>query len=194
MTFLPIVQRKLNVAARRPLTRRVRFWTSGLAIIITLFLLLLIEFSSARSAVGASLFGLVRWYAFGLCLLSGIFLTADSISSERHQGTLGLLFLSELKATREIVHGHAKALALAFFWPIMLFVALLFVPTGFQAARALNDGGLERAFSVIPGSFLAVLTVVRLAVDILALGWFGMALALTSRRPALAAQEQCFWF
>src|SRR5690348_2487033 len=103
MTFLPIVQRELNVAARRPATRRVRFWTSGLAIIVTLFLLVMIELSSASNGVGASLFGLVRWYAFGLCLLSGVFLTADSISSERREGTLGLLFLSELKGYDVVV-------------------------------------------------------------------------------------------
>jgi ABC-type transport system involved in multi-copper enzyme maturation permease subunit len=121
-------------------------------------------------------------FGFLLKLVFAVQATRFFVES-RQSGALDFLLCTPL-STREIVHGHAKALALAFFWPVMIFVALLFVPTSVQATRALNDGGLGRAFSVIQG---AVLTVVRLAMDMFALGWFGMALALTSRRPALAS-------
>jgi len=39
-------------------------------------------------------FGIV---AFGFTLLCGVFLTSDCLSEEKREGTLGLLFLTDLK-------------------------------------------------------------------------------------------------
>jgi hypothetical protein len=126
-------------------------------------------------------------FAFLLKLIFAVQATRFFVESRR-SGALDFLLCTPL-TTREIVRGHGKALAVAFFWPVMIFVALLFVPTSLLVTQALGNGGLDRALTVVSGSFLAVLTVVRLAMDLFALCWFGMALALTSRRPSLASAK-----
>ncbi len=47
----------------------------------------------------AEFFHSLSFGAEGACLVAGVFLTADSLSEEKREGTLGLLFLTEL-------HGH----------------------------------------------------------------------------------------
>ena len=46
---------------------------------------------------GRLLFGALSALAFGYCLLAGTRVTADCISSEKRDGTIGLLFLTDLK-------------------------------------------------------------------------------------------------
>jgi hypothetical protein len=46
---------------------------------------------------GNPLFNLLTGYTFALCASAGIFLTADSLSEEKRDGTLGLLFLTDLE-------------------------------------------------------------------------------------------------
>jgi ABC-type transport system involved in multi-copper enzyme maturation permease subunit len=118
MSFLPIVQRELLVAARRRTTLRVRWWTAALAMLSSLVILSLLESSSGRRGAGASLFGLIRWYAFLVCLFSGVFLGADCISAERRHGTLGLLFLSDLRGY-DVVLGKLAALGLHAFYCLL---------------------------------------------------------------------------
>ncbi len=97
MTFLPIVERELRVAARQPLAFLLRFFA---ALVATLFWLTLL---GARSAVttpahaGQTFFTVASVLLFIGCALSGIFLTADAISNEKREGTLGLLFLTDLR-------------------------------------------------------------------------------------------------
>ncbi len=118
MTFLPIVQRELGVAARRRSTFRVRWWTTALAMACSLVSLGIFETSTHLRGVGAPLFGLICWYAFGLCVLSGVFLSADSLSAEKREGTLGLLFLSHLKGY-DVVLGKFMALGLNAFYCLL---------------------------------------------------------------------------
>src|SRR5262249_19778020 len=96
MTFLPVVQRELREVARRKSTFRIRYWTAIIAMVGTFFLLPFIRFNGAAREAGGPLFTLLTSYAFGLCMLSGVFLTADSLSEEKREGTLGLLFLTNL--------------------------------------------------------------------------------------------------
>ena len=46
---------------------------------------------------GRMVFNVLAWLSFGFCLIEGARQTADAISLERREGTLGLLFLTELK-------------------------------------------------------------------------------------------------
>jgi len=55
MTFLPIVQRELRVAARRRSTMRIRWWAAVLGLVLSLMSLLVISASRGRS-VGNPLF------------------------------------------------------------------------------------------------------------------------------------------
>src|ERR1035437_8642366 len=96
MTFLPIVARELRIAARPPNTYRVR---SGAALVLILIgtWLFLLKRDQPTQAISFPLFWLspsaVVWY----CLLSGVGFTADCRSEEKREGTLGLLFLTDLK-------------------------------------------------------------------------------------------------
>lgn len=95
MTFLPLVSLELRAAARRKSTYRLRRWTALIAFIVALFFILIGAFGS-RDA-GQSLFGFLKTFAIGFTLLAGIFLTPDCISEEKREGTLGLLFLTDLR-------------------------------------------------------------------------------------------------
>lgn len=137
MSFLPIVQRELVVAARRRSTFRLRWWTTALAMIVSLIVLLVTGAISVRGGAGASLFGLICWYAAVMSVLSGVFLTADSLSAEKREGTLGLLFLSELKGY-DVVLGKFTAQALHAFYCLLALLpaaALSFLLGGITAGQ-----------------------------------------------------------
>src|SRR5262245_50931726 len=95
MTLLPIVERELRVASRRPATYWLRFILGG-AVFALWFLLLMFGPAGLLPSRGLMVFRTLATIAFGFALLSGPLLTADSLSRERREGTLGLLFLTEL--------------------------------------------------------------------------------------------------
>ena len=98
MTLLPIVERELRVAARRPVT----YWTRlGFAMvgagIVGLALLFAAVAQTVATRIGAGLFYFLSLLALGFSAFAGVFLTADCLSEEKREGTLGLLFLTDLK-------------------------------------------------------------------------------------------------
>ena len=98
MTFLPIVDRELREGARRKSTRYIRLIVASVALVMSLFQIVFMPlFTRSASSVGSTGFAIMTGYAFVLCLLSGIFITADCLSEEKREGTLGLLFLTDLR-------------------------------------------------------------------------------------------------
>ncbi|PYK98616.1 MAG: hypothetical protein DME19_11890 [Verrucomicrobia bacterium] len=98
MIFLPIVDRELRVAARRPITywTRLAFAMAG-AGVVSLALLYASVAGTGAAGIGGGLFYFLSLLALGFSALAGVFLTADCLSEERREGTLGLLFLTDLK-------------------------------------------------------------------------------------------------
>ncbi|HTH47314.1 MAG TPA: hypothetical protein VMB21_07365 [Candidatus Limnocylindria bacterium] len=94
MTFLPIAVRELLVASRRPTTFRVRLATAGGAALLG-FILLAFTGAGARST-GDLMFTTLVQGGFVYALFAGVLLAADCISEEKREGTLGLLFLTDL--------------------------------------------------------------------------------------------------
>ena len=91
MTFLPIVQRELRVAARRKGTFVIRAAVAFLGIVMGGCLLAACEFGGLPAQrAGAEIFGTLSWYTWMLSLLAGVFLASDCLSEERREGTLGL--------------------------------------------------------------------------------------------------------
>ena len=127
MTFLPIVYRELRVAARRRSTFRVRWWTALIAIGMSFVSLAFVQMSRTRSAAGSSVFGMLTFYVFGICLLAGVFLTADLLSEEKRAGTLGLLFLTDLKGY-DVVLGKFMAQWLNAFYCLLAILPALALP------------------------------------------------------------------
>lgn len=125
MAFLPIVNRELREASHRPLTWRVR---TGLAMVgvatASLLSLVLLLNGVPSSAWGEYLFlGLTLVLAF-FALLAGPALAASCICEEVREGTLGLLFLTDLKPM-DIILGKASGKAIAAGYGLLGMVPLL---------------------------------------------------------------------
>ena len=65
--------------------------------------------------------------AFGFALLSGLFLTSDCISEEKREGTLGLLFLTDLTGY-DVVFGKLAATSLHVFYAMVAIFPVLAIP------------------------------------------------------------------
>ena len=98
MSFLPVVDRGLRVAARRRGTYWTRLLFAGVcAGIVSLVLMFAWVAQGGTSGVGAGLFYFLTLIVLGFSAFAGVFLTADCLSEEKREGTLGLLFLTDLK-------------------------------------------------------------------------------------------------
>ena len=118
MIFLPIVVRELRVAARRKSTYRARFWTAFAAIAFGSYLVFVSgAFPWGRPQGGMMVFNSLAWLCFLSCL-SLATNTVDCISEEKREGTLGFLFLTDLK-------GHDIALGKLFSSSLISFYSLL---------------------------------------------------------------------
>jgi hypothetical protein len=112
MSFLPVVERELRVAARR----RGTFWTRLIAALLALLIasgILVLAQLGGRGSVpfGLILFQVLGWMCFVFALSAGVVLTADCLSEERREGTLGLLFLTDLRSY-DVVFGKLLATSL----------------------------------------------------------------------------------
>lgn len=113
MTFLPIVERELRVASRRRGTYWTRTGVAGGALL--LFGGVVGVFSLQRAGMGGQvgpiLFSIFSWLAFLAVCTAGVLLTSDSVSEEKREGTLGLLFLTDLRGY-DVVLGKLLASSL----------------------------------------------------------------------------------
>src|SRR5882724_9517700 len=96
MKLLPVVGRELRVASRKPGTYWLRFFAALALILIFLFSLLGRSHSSPIS-IAREMFDIMSGLTLFTCAFAGAFQTADCLSSEKREGTLGLLFLTDLK-------------------------------------------------------------------------------------------------
>ena len=97
MTILPVVERELRVAARRRHTYTGRVAAAAFCLLPVIWVLFIASSSLRSAEQGRRLFEILSNLVFFYCLLIGAFLTADSLSVEKRQGTLGLLFLTDLQ-------------------------------------------------------------------------------------------------
>src|ERR1043166_8089222 len=119
MTFLPIVERELRVQARRPATHWSRCLVAALAALVSLQIVALYGRSLGTGSSGSMAFSALSW--LGLLLACGSAVaTADSISSERREGTLGLLFLTDLRSF-DVLLAKLTAAGLARFYALVGF-------------------------------------------------------------------------
>src|SRR5258706_9100375 len=99
MTFLPVAERELRVAARRRGTYGSRMVAAALALILFAGFVLLNWGGRLfrTNQLGPILFAIFSWLSFAFTSASGVFLTSDCLSEEKRDGTLGLLFLTDLR-------------------------------------------------------------------------------------------------
>jgi hypothetical protein len=127
MRFLPIVGRELRVAARRRSTYALRLVAAAAASSVIFWLCLFPVQGQPLTAMGKSLFTALSIMAFAYCLLIGPFITADCLSSEKRDGTLGLLFLTDLRSF-DVVLGKWAATSLAAFYGLLAVLPSLAIP------------------------------------------------------------------
>jgi ABC-type transport system involved in multi-copper enzyme maturation permease subunit len=127
MSFLPIVERELRVASRRPATYWLRLFLALAVFVIWFFLLVLGQGSVPVVQRGQILFQAIGVIALAFSLLAGVFLTADCLSEEKREGTLGLLFLTDLKGY-DVVLGKLIATSLHAFYGLLAVLPLLALP------------------------------------------------------------------
>jgi ABC-type transport system involved in multi-copper enzyme maturation permease subunit len=127
MTFLPIVERELRVAVRRKATWRLRLWAVVLASALSALFLVFSYLPGAARGAGTSLFVLLLCYLAPLCFFAGVFLSADVLSGEKREGTLGLLFLTDLKGY-DVVLGKFAGCAIPAFYCLFALMPVMALP------------------------------------------------------------------
>jgi ABC-type transport system involved in multi-copper enzyme maturation permease subunit len=124
--FLPIVARELRVAARRRGTYLGRLGAAFGALALGTFIFL-DNRDIAPHDLGLTLFQALSWLAFFYCAMTGVRLTADCLSEERREGTLGFLFLTDLKGY-DVVLGKLAAAALPALFNLLAILPILAIP------------------------------------------------------------------
>jgi hypothetical protein len=126
MTFLPIVVRELRVASRRRNTYWGRVGAAGAVVLLGGFTFLSAQ-GEPSNTVGQLLFGIMAGAVVLFSLCSGLTATADCISQEKREGTLGLLFLTDLNGA-DVVLGKLAATSLNAVYGMLAVLPVLAVP------------------------------------------------------------------
>ena len=180
MTFLPIVERELRVAARHKFTWRSRLVAALFALLVFGLLQALASLSQGALPAGPTEFAVLKWMTFSFACCAGIFLTSDSISEEKREGTLGLLFLTDLRGY-DVVFGKLLSQSLRAFYAVLAAFPILALP--------LLVGGLTgREFT------LSLLVIVNTLFFSLALGLLVSTLSRDYTKAVSATVLVCLLF
>src|SRR5262245_39202000 len=137
MIILPIAERELRVAARSSRT----YWSRALAALVLIIITLVIfdgyqKFGSSRVG-GQQVFAALAYLALAYSLFAGAALTADCLSSEKREETLGFLFLTDLKGY-DVVLGKLLATSLRSIYGLLATFPIMSIPLllgGVQASE-----------------------------------------------------------
>jgi ABC-type transport system involved in multi-copper enzyme maturation permease subunit len=122
--MLPIVSRELTVTARRRSTYLVRVGAATLALLAMLWLVMVTAASGGTATLGKMLFDTVSGFAFACSLLAGVGITSDCLSAEKREGTLGLLFLTDLKGY-DVILGKLISSSVVSFYGLLATVPVI---------------------------------------------------------------------
>lgn len=162
MTFLPIVDRELRIRARWKSTYFVRAGIAVIAIAVTVVMSIFF-LAGASGTIGNAMLRTLAWISFGFCVLEGLRSTADSVSEEKREGTLGLLFLTDLRGY-DVVLGKFAASSLSSFYGLIAAVPTLAVPvlmggvTGAEFWRVVLALANGLFFSLCSGMLVSVMS------------------------------------
>lgn len=127
MIFLPIVERELRVASRQAWT----FWGRALvalgAMVIGGWVMLILSGTGNSGQLARTLFVTLSVLCFTFTLFAGVLFSADSLARERREGTLGLLFLTDLRSV-DIALGKLAATSLGSVYCLVSVLPVLAIP------------------------------------------------------------------
>jgi ABC-type Na+ efflux pump permease subunit len=162
VTFPPVAERELRVAARRPGTYWGRFTFGLIAVGILGVVLATMAFNPRMRLPGRELFQAFTGFAMFYCMFVGVARTCDCLSGEKREGTLGLLFLTDLKG-HDIVLGKLLAgliettFGLMTVFPVLAVIMLMggvrFAEVAQSSLALLNTLWFSGALGVLISSF-----------------------------------------
>jgi hypothetical protein len=126
MTFLPIAERELRVASRKRSTFWVRVIAAIVALVIGTGFFVILKFMSpfGSPGFGKGLFATLTWLSLAAALCAGLFFTSDCLSEEKREGTIGFLFLTDLRAY-DVVLGKLVATSVRGFYALLAIFPIL---------------------------------------------------------------------
>lgn len=126
MTVLPIVERELRVASRKRGTYWNRLITASVGVVVLVWILLATRYISQAQG-GQILFWALSFCFFWVAMLAGLLHTSDCLSSEKREGTLGLLFLTRLTGW-DVIGGKLTATSLNACYGLLSVIPILAIP------------------------------------------------------------------
>jgi ABC-type transport system involved in multi-copper enzyme maturation permease subunit len=126
MNVWPVIERELRVRARQRSTAATRFVAALIAALVCAGVTLMLQKNSVPAEIGQRLFHLLTHILLFLCLLIGAATSSDTLSSEKREGTLGLLFLSNLSRF-DILLGKLASASLSGFFGLLAGMPVLAV-------------------------------------------------------------------
>src|SRR5947208_13842031 len=157
MIFLPIVERELRAASRR----RGTYWNRAVAALAAILIFggaLFFEAHQPPKELGKDIFNALAGLFLFSSLVAGVRYTADCLSEEKREGTLGLLFLTDLKGY-DVVLGKLAATSVNTFYgmlaifPILAISLLVGGVTGTEFWRMVLVSADNLLFSLALGIF-----------------------------------------
>src|SRR4051812_31071412 len=124
MPFLPVAAREVREASRQSRTYIWRWATAAVALAFMAFITWVSRYSNSQ---GHDLFVAISTVAYVYCLFAGVVRTADTISEEKRDNTLGLLFLTDLKGW-DIIFGKLLSSSVNCFSGLLALVPMLAIP------------------------------------------------------------------
>ena len=146
--------------------------------ILTGIVILLVNFGAPPQILGQNIFLGLSILCMIYCVLSGRISTADCLSEEKREGTLGLLFLTDLKGY-DIVLGKLVSTSLGGLYGLLAVLPVLALPL---LMGGVTNGEFWRIVLVLVNTFLFSL----------AIGIFGSAISRDARRAMVAELRLAF--
>jgi ABC-type Na+ efflux pump permease subunit len=156
------------------MTWRIRIVIPGLAFLFSAFSLWLVARMGGSTIRGSELYEALTWISFSCALLTSATLPADSVSGEKRDGTLGLLFLTPLR-------GYHIALGKFFSSAILALFSLLAVFPVLAIPLLMGGVGLKEFLFTLLALIVSTLLALSLGLFISTITvrpWKGVALAL----------------
>ncbi len=166
MTFLPIIERELRVAARKRSTFWLRIVAALVAILLgagCLVLTMAGNPGSSAASLGREWFSSLTWLSLAASLSAGLFFTSDCLSEEKREGTIGFLFLTDLSSF-DLVLGKLLATSLRGFYALLAVMPILAVTllmggvTGAQFWKTALSLVNALLFSLAAGLFVSAIS------------------------------------
>lgn len=188
VTVLPIVERELRVAARQGATYWVRLGIAVGAIFVAAVVLVL-TFGLPPQQTGRHIFEWLAGIMMVYCLAYGRRSTADCLSVEKREGTLGLLFLTDLKG-HDVVLGKLVATSVRGFYGLLAVFPVLAIPL---LLGGITSGEFWRVVLVLMDTFLFSLAIGMLGSVLSRNQQRAMAANLTLLLLLMAAPAACMY-